>query len=176
LVAIWACGFAYSRAGWPGGPKNEAKNIGHLLDAWEDKRLLLVQRQEARSDRAMGPPGVCAGTLCCSKAWSMATFNLGRKQLRRPMRLQTIAFAAPMLLASATFTSSFAQTAAVSEKSFDWIFFVIVGIPLVLGLVALLRPNLLESFIREWPWEGRRASSDRGRTAIVEHRDGTPPL
>jgi hypothetical protein len=54
------------------------------------------------------------------------------------MRFRTIAFAASMLLASAAFTASFAQTAAVSEKSFDWIFFAIVGIPLILALFDTL--------------------------------------
>ena len=53
-----------------------------------------------------------------------------------------------MLLASAAFTSSFAQSAAVSEKTFDWIFFAIVGIPLVLGLVELVKPDWLEPLIR----------------------------
>jgi hypothetical protein len=53
-----------------------------------------------------------------------------------------------MLLASAAFTSSFAQSAAVNEKTFDWICFVIVGIPLVLGLVELVKPDWLEPLIR----------------------------
>jgi hypothetical protein len=64
------------------------------------------------------------------------------------MRFRTIALAAPMLLSSAAFTSSFAQTAAVSEKSFDWIFFAIVGIPFIMGLVSLLKPDMLEPLIR----------------------------
>lgn len=64
------------------------------------------------------------------------------------MRFRTIAVAAPMLLSSAAFTSSFAQTAAVSEKSFDWIFFAIVGIPFIMGLVSLLKPDMLEPLIR----------------------------
>jgi hypothetical protein len=51
-------------------------------------------------------------------------------------------------LASAGFTASFAQTAAVSEKTFDWIFFAIVGIPFVLGFVVLFIPGLLEPLIR----------------------------
>jgi carbohydrate-binding DOMON domain-containing protein len=72
------------------------------------------------------------------------------------MRLRTIAFATAMVLASASFTASFAQSSAVSEKSFDWIFFAIIGIPFVLGVVALLMPNLLEPLIREWPWDRRR--------------------
>jgi hypothetical protein len=64
------------------------------------------------------------------------------------MRLRTIAFAAPMLLASAPFTSSFAQTAAVSEKTFDWIFFAIVGIPFVLAILQLAKPDWLEPLIQ----------------------------
>ncbi len=72
------------------------------------------------------------------------------------MRLRAIAFAATMLLASAAFTASFADSSAVSEKTFDWIFFAIIGIPFVLGLIGLLAPNALESFIRDWPWETRR--------------------
>ena len=54
------------------------------------------------------------------------------------MRTRIMALAAIILLASATFTSSFAQTAAVSEKTFDWIFFAIVGIPFLLALAALI--------------------------------------
>jgi hypothetical protein len=64
------------------------------------------------------------------------------------MRLRTIGFAGSMFLASATFTSSFAQTAAVSDKSFDWIFFAIVGIPLILGLLEVVKPDWLEPLIR----------------------------
>jgi hypothetical protein len=54
------------------------------------------------------------------------------------MRLRTIGFAGSMVLGSAAFSSSFAQSAAVSEKTFDWIFFAIVGIPFVLALVDTL--------------------------------------
>jgi hypothetical protein len=64
------------------------------------------------------------------------------------MRLRTIASAASLLLASAPFTASFAQTAAVSEKTFDWIFFAIVGIPFVIGIVQLANPNWLEPIIQ----------------------------
>jgi hypothetical protein len=64
------------------------------------------------------------------------------------MRCRTVAFAAFMLLASAGFTASFAQTAAVSEKTFDWIFFAIVGIPFVLAILQLARPDWLEPLIR----------------------------
>jgi hypothetical protein len=61
-----------------------------------------------------------------------------------------------MLLASAGFTASFAQTAAVSEKSFDWIFFAIVGIPFVLALFDTLindgrRPGSPEGVERRYP-------------------------
>ena len=72
------------------------------------------------------------------------------------MRLLTIIFAAVLLLGSAAFTGSFAQTSAVSEKTFDWIFFAIVGIPFVIALVGLLKPDILEPLIREFPWEERR--------------------
>jgi hypothetical protein len=65
------------------------------------------------------------------------------------MRLRTFAFAAPMLLASAGFTTSFAESAVVSEQGFDWIFFGIVGIPFILGLVELFMPGLSERIIRE---------------------------
>ena len=71
------------------------------------------------------------------------------------MRLRLIIFAASILLASAAFTGSFAQTAAVSEKTFDWIFFAIVGIPFIIALVGLLKPGILEPLIREFPWEER---------------------
>jgi hypothetical protein len=59
-----------------------------------------------------------------------------------------------MLLASAGFNASFAE-GAVSERTFDWIFFAIVGIPFIIGLVGLFRPGLLEPLIREFPWEER---------------------
>jgi carbohydrate-binding DOMON domain-containing protein len=71
------------------------------------------------------------------------------------MRLREIAFATTMLLSSAAFTSSFAQSSAVSEKTFDWIFFAIIGIPFIIALVGLLKPGLLEPLIREFPWEER---------------------
>ena len=64
------------------------------------------------------------------------------------MQLRIVAFAASTLLASAAFDASFAQSAAVSEKTFDWIFFAIVGIPLVLGFVQLVKPDWLEPLIR----------------------------
>ena len=78
-----------------------------------------------------------------------------------------------MLLASAGFTASFAQSAAVSEKSFDWIFFAIIGIPFVLGLIGLLSPGLMDRFVREWPWEARRESWEADQHGLVEHRDTT---
>ena len=53
-----------------------------------------------------------------------------------------------MLLASAPFTASFAQTTAVSEHTFDWIFFAIVGIPFVLAILQLARPDWLEPLIQ----------------------------
>jgi hypothetical protein len=49
-----------------------------------------------------------------------------------------------MLLASASFTASFAQIAAVSEKTFDWIFFSIVGIPFIIGLVEVFNQGFSE--------------------------------
>ena len=64
------------------------------------------------------------------------------------MRLRTIASAASMLLASAPFTASFAQTTAVSDQTFDWIFFAIVGVPFVLALLELARPSWLEPLIQ----------------------------
>ncbi|WP_419758114.1 hypothetical protein [Acidisoma sp.] len=72
------------------------------------------------------------------------------------MRFRTIIMAALLLSASAAFSGSFAQSSAVSEKSFDWIFFAIVGIPFVIALVGLLKPDILEPLIREFPWDERR--------------------
>ena len=57
------------------------------------------------------------------------------------MRVQTIALAGYMLITSAAFTTGFAETPRVSKNPFDWIFFAIVGIPLVLGLVELIKPS-----------------------------------
>ena len=73
------------------------------------------------------------------------------------MRLRTIASALFILLASAGFETSFAQTAAVSERSFDWIFFAIVGIPFVIALFVLFSENAhrrlhgSEPTTRSWP-------------------------
>jgi DeoR/GlpR family transcriptional regulator of sugar metabolism len=63
------------------------------------------------------------------------------------MKVPVIALAAEFVVASAAFTSSFAES-AVSEKTFDWIFFAIVGIPFIIGLVSLFKPNMLERYIR----------------------------
>jgi hypothetical protein len=70
-----------------------------------------------------------------------------------------------MLLASAPFTASLAQTAAVSEKTFDWIFFAIVGIPFVLGLVQLASPAWLEPII-----QGTRGSAAAPVSPLAERR------
>jgi hypothetical protein len=64
------------------------------------------------------------------------------------MNFVTVALAVSLLIGSAGFTSSFAQTAAVSEKTFDWIFFAIVFIPFLLGLIQLAKPDWLEPLIR----------------------------
>ena len=72
------------------------------------------------------------------------------------MQLRIIAVAAAMLLATAAFTASFAQTSAEGGRNFDWIFFAIIGIPFLLALLALLKPGLIDSFVRDWPWERRR--------------------
>ncbi len=87
----------------------------------------------------------------------------------RTMRLRTIAFAASLLLAPAAFNASFAQTAAVSNKTFDWIFFCIIGIPFILALLGLLMPGALERFVRPWPWETRRANADANQTGFADH-------
>jgi hypothetical protein len=42
-------------------------------------------------------------------------------------------------------------------RSFDWLFYVIIGIPFVIALLAWLAPGALDRFVREWPWEARRA-------------------
>jgi hypothetical protein len=72
------------------------------------------------------------------------------------MRLRIIAFAVSIFLATAGFSASFAESPVVSEQGFDWIFFAIIGIPFIMGLVALLKPGLLEPLIRDWPWDRRR--------------------
>ncbi len=64
------------------------------------------------------------------------------------MRLQTSVLAGGMLLAPAAFNASFAQSAAVSEKTFDWIFFAIVFIPFLLALIQLILPDWLEPLVR----------------------------
>jgi hypothetical protein len=65
------------------------------------------------------------------------------------MRLQTFVLAGGMLLVPAAFDASFAQSAAVSEKTFDWIFFAIVFIPFLLALIQLFVPDWLEPLVRE---------------------------
>jgi hypothetical protein len=72
------------------------------------------------------------------------------------LRVQTIAFAVFMVLASAAFNASFAQSAAVSEKTFDWIFFAIIGIPFVLVLLDTLindgwRPGKPDGVEKRYP-------------------------
>jgi bacteriorhodopsin len=54
------------------------------------------------------------------------------------LKLATIVMAASFVIASAAFTVCHAQTMAVSEQTFDWIFFAIVGIPFILVFVVLL--------------------------------------
>jgi hypothetical protein len=79
-----------------------------------------------------------------------------------------------MLLAPAAFNACFAQSAAVSEKTFDWIFFVIIGLPFLIALVALLRPGMLDRYVRDWPWEIRRAELETRQSGTGERADGTP--
>jgi hypothetical protein len=64
------------------------------------------------------------------------------------MKFATMALATSFVIAPAAFTASFAQTAAVSDKTFDWIFFVIVGTPFALGIIQLAKPDWLEPMIR----------------------------
>jgi hypothetical protein len=89
------------------------------------------------------------------------------------MRFPTVALAASFLVAPAAFSASFAQTAAVSEKSFDWIFFAIVGIPFIMGLASLFVPNMLDRFAREWPWESRGPGWDARQHNPAERADQT---
>jgi hypothetical protein len=72
------------------------------------------------------------------------------------VRNRTIALAAPMLLSTAAFNASFAESPVVSEQGFDWIFFAIVGIPFVLALFDTLkndgkRPGATEGIVRRYP-------------------------
>ena len=87
------------------------------------------------------------------------------------MRFRIIGFAASMLLVSAGFASSFAQSATVSEKTFDWIFFAIVGIPFVLALVELFSPALSDRFMRE-----RSGGVDARRSGSSERPGPTRPF
>jgi hypothetical protein len=63
-------------------------------------------------------------------------------------QIRTLTLAASFVVAPAAFTASLAQDAAVNEQTFDWIFFAIVGLPLVVALVELLVPALSERLIR----------------------------
>ena len=54
------------------------------------------------------------------------------------LKLATMVVAASFVIAPAAFTVCDAQTVAVSEHTFDWIFFAIVGIPFILVFVVLL--------------------------------------
>jgi hypothetical protein len=65
------------------------------------------------------------------------------------MKFAPMALAASFVMAPAAFNCSFAESPVVSEQGFDWIFFAIVGIPFIMGLVSLFRPNILERFIRD---------------------------
>jgi hypothetical protein len=60
-----------------------------------------------------------------------------------------------MLLASAELSAAVAQSRPGSHHASGWIFLSILGIPFLLGILGLLKPDLLESFIRAWPWEKR---------------------
>jgi hypothetical protein len=62
------------------------------------------------------------------------------------------------VIVSAAFSTCLAQTAAVSEKTFDWIFFAIVGIPFILGFVVLFTEG------RGQPWPHRDGRSETGRS------------
>jgi hypothetical protein len=64
------------------------------------------------------------------------------------VRNRTIALAASMLLSTAAFNASFAESPVVSEQGFDWIFFAIVAIPFIMGIVQLAKPDWLEPLIR----------------------------
>ena len=44
----------------------------------------------------------------------------------------------------------------VNHQTFDWIFFAIVGIPFVLGIVQLISPDWLESAVRDRPRQDKR--------------------
>jgi hypothetical protein len=71
-----------------------------------------------------------------------------KQKMEFNVRFRATALAASMLLSTAAFNTSFAESAVVSEQGFDWIFFAIVGIPLILGLVQLAKPDWLEPLIR----------------------------
>jgi hypothetical protein len=64
------------------------------------------------------------------------------------MQTRTITLATSFIVAPAAFTASLAQDTAVNEQTFDWIFFAIVGLPLIVAIVELLAPALSERLIR----------------------------
>jgi hypothetical protein len=64
------------------------------------------------------------------------------------MQIRTITLATSFVVAPAAFTASLAEDTAVNEQTFDWIFFAIVGLPLVIALVELLVPALSDRLIR----------------------------
>ncbi len=53
-------------------------------------------------------------------------------------------------------------------------FVIIVVLPYLVALVAFVKPDFLQRFTREWPWEARRAEWEARGTDIVEPADGTP--
>lgn len=44
----------------------------------------------------------------------------------------------------------------INHQTFDWIFFAIVGLPLVFAVIELAKPDWLERWIREKPDTIRR--------------------
>ena len=76
--------------------------------------------------------------------------------------------AASFVIASAAFTSSYAQTSAVSEKTFDWIFFAIVGIPLVLAIV--------DTVMNDGKRGGRPDDAGKRYPATVSNASAAAPL
>ncbi|MBW4022729.1 MAG: hypothetical protein HIU92_06235 [Proteobacteria bacterium] len=86
------------------------------------------------------------------------------------MKFRLLPLATAFVVASSAFTASFAQSAAVSEHAFDWIFFAIVGIPFVLALVELFSPDVLERMIRD---PNRSGFNARHPNSVLERRDRT---
>jgi hypothetical protein len=141
-----------------------AENVARLVAHVQPLPKMGIPSFHALTDFAQQRHNVanseCHGFVLC-EARPMGQFIVrGNKERERVMRLQPIILAASLLLASAGFDASFAQSSAVSEKTFDWIFFVIIGIPFILALVGLLAPGVLDRFVRDWPWETRRAGLD----------------